>query len=92
MEISKDARVLAVGEPGEDELERINALTRRALGADEVYTFALRLCDNDIDRDFERFDDGTLDPEKRWLNPAERAPSSSSTLLCSRVFPSRLTL
>ena len=61
MEISKDARVLAVGEPGEDELERINALTRRALGADEVYTFALRLCDNDIDRDFERFDDGTLD-------------------------------
>ena len=61
MEISKDARVLAVGEPGEDELERINALTRRALGADEVYTFALRLCDNDIDRDFERFDDGTLE-------------------------------
>lgn len=61
MEISKDARVLAVGEPGEDELERINVLTRRALGADEVYTFALRLCDNDIDRDFERFDDGTLE-------------------------------
>ena len=61
MEISKDARVLAVGEPGEDELERINALTRRALGADEVYTFALRLCDNDIDRDFERFTPQTLE-------------------------------
>ena len=61
MEICKDAAVKGIGTPEADELALINALARRELGADEVYTFALRLCDNDIDRDFERFDDGTLD-------------------------------
>ena len=61
MEISKEAAVKAIGSPEPEELERINALSRRELGADEVYTFALRLCDNDVDRDFERFDDAALD-------------------------------
>lgn len=61
MEICKDAAVKAIGTPDEDELALINGLSRRELGADEVYTFALRLCDNDVDRDFERFDDETLD-------------------------------
>lgn len=61
MEICKDAVVKGIGTPDEAELALINALARRELGAEEVYTFALRLCDNDIDRDFERFDDGTLD-------------------------------
>ena len=37
--------------PGPDDLSLINAMARRELGADEVYTFALRLCDNEIDRD-----------------------------------------
>lgn len=60
MQISKDARVKGIGTPEADELALINELARRELGADEVYTFALRLCDNDIDRDFERFDDSTL--------------------------------
>ena len=61
MQISKDAAVKAIGVPEEGEMALINRLTRRELMADEVYTFALRLCDNDIDRDFERFDDNTLD-------------------------------
>ena len=61
MEICKDAVVKGIGTPEADELSLINALARRELGADEVYTFALRLCDNDIDRDFERFDDAALD-------------------------------
>ena len=61
MEICKDAAVRAVGTPDGEELALINALARRELGADEVYAFALRLCDNDVDRDFERFDDETLD-------------------------------
>ena len=61
MQISKDARVKGIGTPDTDELALINALSRRELGADEVYTFALRLCDNDVDRDLERFDDSTLD-------------------------------
>jgi len=45
--------------PGE--LEQINRYTRRELGEDEVYAFSVALCDNDIDRDFDRFDDGALD-------------------------------
>lgn len=61
MEICKDAVVKGIGAPEAEELALINALARRELGAEEVYTFALRLCDNDIDRDFERFDDNTLD-------------------------------
>lgn len=61
MEICKDAVVKGIGTPDGEELALINALARRELGADEVYTFALRLCDNDIDRDFERFDDNALD-------------------------------
>ena len=61
MEIGKDAAVKGIGTPEADELALINGLTRRELGTDEVYTFALRLCDNDIDRDHERFDDETLD-------------------------------
>jgi len=61
MEICKDAVVKGLGTPEAEELALINALARRELGAEEVYTFALRLCDNDVDRDFERFDDGTLD-------------------------------
>lgn len=61
MEICKEAAVKGIGTPDQEELGLINALARRELGADEVYTFALRLCDNDIDRDLERFDDATLD-------------------------------
>ena len=61
MEICKDAVVKGIGTPEAGELALINALARRELGAEEVYTFALRLCDNEVDRDFERFDDDTLD-------------------------------
>ncbi len=39
----------------DDELRLINTYTRRELLADEVYTFSVVLCDNDIDRDYERF-------------------------------------
>lgn len=38
-----------------EEMELINKLSRRILTADEVYVFSLTLCDNEIDRDFERF-------------------------------------
>lgn len=39
----------------DEELELINKYTRRKLTADEVYVFSVVLCDNDIDRDGERF-------------------------------------
>lgn len=43
------------GKPLDGELELINKYTRRNLTADEVYVFSAVLCDNEIDRDFERF-------------------------------------
>lgn len=42
------------------ELKLINQYTRRAFTADEIYTFSVMLCDNEIDRDFERFDTEAL--------------------------------
>lgn len=39
----------------DEELALINKYTRRQLSKDEVYVFSVVLCDNDIDRDGERF-------------------------------------
>ena len=39
----------------EGELELINQYTRQELNEDEVYAFSIVLCDNEIDRDSERF-------------------------------------
>jgi len=44
----------------EAELAQINKYTRRALTAQEVYAFSVVLCDNEIDRDLERFDSEAL--------------------------------
>lgn len=44
------------GAPTPQELELINNYTVKPLSADEVYTFGIVLCDNEIDRDFECFD------------------------------------
>ncbi len=37
------------------DIEKINAFSARELSEDEVFVFNLTLCDNDIDRDFEKF-------------------------------------
>lgn len=50
-----------VGQPDEHELEEINRFTRRTFKAEELYSFKVALCDNNVDRDFERFTDETLD-------------------------------
>ena len=39
----------------DEELSLINNYTRRELKKDEVYIFTVILCDNDIDREYERF-------------------------------------
>ena len=38
-----------------EELDQINRFSKAELTADQVYTFSVRLCDNEVDRDFERF-------------------------------------
>lgn len=45
----------STGVPDNAALEKINRYTRRKFSADELYTFPVALCDNDIDRDGERF-------------------------------------
>lgn len=42
-------------------LEKVNKFTRRPFTEDEVYVFSVILCDNDIDRDSERFSDAALE-------------------------------
>lgn len=42
-------------------LEKINKFTRRALTEEEIYVFSVILCDNEIDRDCERFSDEALE-------------------------------
>lgn len=44
------------GAVSEEELEKINGFTLEKLGADDVFCFTALLCDNEVDRDFERFD------------------------------------
>lgn len=61
MNVNKQAQCGGAAAVDERELEQINRFTRKKLTADEVYTFAVRLCDNEVDRDGERFESGTLD-------------------------------
>ena len=51
----KEGYVEKSGETTEQDMELINRYTRRELTAEEVYTFSVVLCDNEIDRDYERF-------------------------------------
>lgn len=42
------------------DLQRIHAQTMRPLASEEVFTFRVVACDNQVDRDYERFSNGTL--------------------------------
>ena len=44
-----------------EELTYINQFARTALTEEQVYVFSVRLCDNEVDRDFERFDTAALE-------------------------------
>ena len=60
MEVKKDANVHHSGQPTEKQLEAINAQAKAQLTKDQIYVFSLRLCDDQIDRDGERFDTAAL--------------------------------
>ncbi len=53
--ICKAAVVQKAAELGEEELALINAQTLRPMTAEEVFAFKLAACDDQVDRDFERF-------------------------------------
>lgn len=61
MNVNKQAHCGGSAAVDEQELTQINQFSRKKLTAQEVYTFAVRLCDNEVDRDGERFERETLD-------------------------------
>jgi len=60
MEIKKEAAAVSRGTPTAAQLEAINAQAKASLTEEQVYVFSLRLCDDQIDRDYERFDTEAL--------------------------------
>ena len=61
MEITKEARALEENEVSREDLALINALAQKELKPEEVCTFSVRLCDNEVDREWERFPRATLE-------------------------------
>ena len=53
------------------ELELIGRFARKKLSGDELYTFTLILCDNEIDRDFECFSKESLNKLKELYPDAK---------------------
>ena len=71
-----------------EELDQINRFSKAELTADQVYTFSVRLCDNEVDRDFERF--GTEDLDRLgelFLGKAESLITSGPLRARRPVFP-----
>ena len=60
MEIKKGSQGEGKGCPTAAQLETINALAKSELKPEQVYVFSLRLCDDQVDRDGERFDTAAL--------------------------------
>lgn len=60
MNIRKAAAVASTGTPDARQLEKIHLYSKTPLKAEQVYCFSVRLCDDQPDRDFERFDTDAL--------------------------------
>ena len=54
------ASVQQVGMPTDEDMLLINEYSLRPLEKEEIFCFTVKLCDNDIDRDFERFNEESL--------------------------------
>lgn len=51
----KEARIVKSAAPTSQQMEAVNRFARRQLEPEEVYVFSMILCDNEVDRDWERF-------------------------------------
>ena len=60
MDVKKEANAVGVGVATAAQMEKINALAKGTLTEEQVYVFSVRLCDDQVDRDFERFDAAAL--------------------------------
>lgn len=94
MEIKKETQVQSSGVVTYGQLEAINAQAKAKLTAEQVYVFSLRLCDDQVDRDGERFDTRAL-PElaklfigktgvmdHRWSSDAQVARIFAAEVVC----------
>ena len=61
MEIRKEPGSVSRHSTAREDMILINRLSKAELTPEQVYTFAIRLCDNEIDRDWERFDGEALE-------------------------------
>lgn len=88
----KNGIIGEVAAPSDLELEEINKYTRRKFSADEVYAFSVVLCDNDVDRDFERFTDEALEKMAELFvgKTGIFDHSHKSQNQCARIFSCRL--
>ncbi|MDO4156091.1 MAG: hypothetical protein Q4D37_04850 [Oscillospiraceae bacterium] len=78
--------------PQKELLQALNQFTRRAHSADEVYIFDVLLCDNEIDRDFERFSLSALQTMKTLFvgKTGIFDHNPSGTNQTARIFSTRL--
>ena len=60
MKVKKATEARGGGIPTAAQLEAINAQAKASMTAEQVYVFSLRLCDDQVDRDMERFDTAAL--------------------------------
>ena len=60
MEIKKASEAISSGMPTAVQLAAINGQAKASMTAEQVYVFSLRLCDDQVDRDMERFDTEAL--------------------------------
>lgn len=70
------------------ELEKINSFAVNPLKSDEVFTFNVVLCDNEVDRDLERFDSDALEKLSRLFvgKPGIFDHSMKSSDQTARIF------
>ncbi len=61
METILKSALLEQGALNEEELALVNRQTLRPMKAEELYVFRLAACDDQVDRDFERFTEATLE-------------------------------
>ena len=65
LEIRKEPGSVSRHSVAREDMILINRLSKTELTPDQIYTFAIRLCDNEIDRDWERFDEEALETLSR---------------------------
>ena len=60
MKIIKSGEALGPELQPHSDMDLINSFTKTQLSPDDIYTFSVLLCDNDVDRDFERFSESAI--------------------------------